>query len=639
MKTPPALLPFQAAILLPAAAVGLLLLHWLVVQPAMLPVSRQELPVFVALPLTAEIGWQGSAVVVRVFLTLTAVTALAALALAAVLALRTPEHKAARQLGAALVGGAAASGYFFFMMTHQAYRELLGWAPTAWQRLPMDALAYWVGFCAMVLMARFFMAYPRLVTPEEFAAFALRRAKQAVDGMKARGSWRRHLHRGSAESHISSQSPLGMLQSPWTVVTLAVLALACAGLDWYDASLAPPAARFNHAKFLLGAVGFVLLPVCGEVVANSLHFHMSNALPDDRRKIDWIGATVFSAGIVVVAAGACLMVLGPLALNTAAARGVNLPVELFLVWPLVFGALLFFLALVVALAISVFYRGTIDPRLAARKLTVFGLLGLVVALLFVLLERTLAQKVVALFGLSPDMGALLAGAAVTATIAPIRGQAEKAVSRLASRFLPLDALVEGERRMQVVAMSDLSGYTVMSSHDEKQALLQAALLQRLAGKLVQQHGGRIVKSMGDAVMFAFDDAASAVAVLTALRAEFPLAAQQLGLDALPLHSGAHWGEVTVAHDGDVYGQTVNLAARIQSSAGAHQIVVSADFARAMEEANCTLLGERRFKNVPEPVVCWELAIPCAPASATSAAPPLPSTAAALAMPSRSIPGA
>jgi class 3 adenylate cyclase len=270
------------------------------------------------------------------------------------------------------------------------------------------------------------------------------------------------------------------------------------------------------------------------------------------------------------------------------------------------------LAFVVSLALSIFYRGAIDPRLAARKVTVFGVLGILIAFLFVLIERTIAAKFIAYFNLSPDSGALITGGVVTASVAPIKNHAEKAINSFVGRFLPLDSMIEGERKTVVVALSDLSGYTLLSSRDEKQAMLLAALLQRQASKLTEAHGGRIVKSMGDAVLFAFDDAATAAKVLAALHRDFAPAAEQIGISALHVHSGAHLGEVTIARDGDIYGQTVNIAARIQGGAMPGQIVVSEAFASSAEGFIYRDMGPQNFKNVPEAIYCRELLTSTAP---------------------------
>jgi class 3 adenylate cyclase len=290
-------------------------------------------------------------------------------------------------------------------------------------------------------------------------------------------------------------------------------------------------------------------------------------------------------------------------------RGFFIP-QTVLVWGVpVATYILIALVFLVALSLSIFYRGTIDPRLAARKVTLIGMLGLIVTTVFIFLERLIATKLTTWLALSPDSGALLAGAVVAMTFNPIRKRTERAINDIMGRLLPLDSVIEGERKHLVVAIADLSGYTALSSRDEKQALLLAALLQRQAAKVTRDHAGRIVKSMGDAVLFAFDDAQSESKALTALHRDFQPAAQQLGLEMLPVHSGAHWGEVTVARDGDLYGQVVNIAARLQASSEAGQIVVSRAFAElARHVTPMRDLGLRQFKNVAEHIQCEELVI-------------------------------
>lgn len=114
--------------------------------------------------------------------------------------------------------------------------------------------------------------------------------------------------------------------------------------------------------------------------------------------------------------------------------------------------------------------------------------------------------------------------------------------------------------------------------------------------------------MGDAVMLAFPEPAGAVSALRALHARFAPAATALGLTPLEVHSGAHHGDVTETADGDLYGQTVNLAARLQGEAAPGQLVVSEAMARAasLPMEHLRRLGPRRLKNVPEPVECVAL---------------------------------
>ena len=117
-----------------------------------------------------------------------------------------------------------------------------------------------------------------------------------------------------------------------------------------------------------------------------------------------------------------------------------------------------------------------------------------------------------------------------------------------------------------------------------------------------------LKSMGDAVMMAFPRADAATAALVALHERFPAGAAALGLEPLPLHSGAHFGEVVETRDGDLYGQTVNIAARVQGGAETGSIMVSEAFVAASggSPERFRPLGTRSFKNVPDPVACFAL---------------------------------
>ena len=68
------------------------------------------------------------------------------------------------------------------------------------------------------------------------------------------------------------------------------------------------------------------------------------------------------------------------------------------------------------------------------------------------------------------------------------------------------------------------------------------------------------------------------------------------------------GEVTITRDGDVFGASVNLAAHLQSLAGADELIASSSVADAIAAAALAVepLPARRFKNIAEPVDCLRL---------------------------------
>ena len=622
----PAVLISRWFVIVAAILATFVFVHWLVVLPAPVELTRHETPLFVGVFFrTTQV--QADAWFSLLALGLIAVTGIASCALAIIITLKAVQSPAIRYLGAALAFCSVSTAYFFFATTHDIYRQMIGWSWGNGWRAMLDVVFYSLDLLAPLFLIRFFRAYPRSVTDEQLRHYYLEIMAEAR--VKISKGWRRHVYPQSSENPNvpnkverfiswggSPQEQMARVHRFWISPTMYWVAFAIALLataaDYLGRTMFEPTGTASGAKvieiFLVVPTVFVFLFFVygAQISFENLQFHHRQSLPEDRAKIDWIYATMLVAGIVLLCVPpvwwAALIWLIPL----MEAREIPPPGAWLFGGPTIVALELFVMAFVAALALSIFYRGAVDPRLAARKFTVLGILGLVIAFLFVLIERTVALKIVAFFNLSPDTGALLAGAAVAASIAPVKNRAEKTINIFVGRFLPLDSMIEGERTTLVVALSDLSGYTLLSSHDEKQALLLAALLQRQAAKLTEAHGGRVVKSMGDAVMFAFDDPASAAKVLTALHHDFALAAEQLGVTALPVHSGAHLGEVTVARDGDLYGQTVNIAARIQGVAAAGQIVVSETFAAAAENAVYRDLGPQQLKNVPGAVSCREL---------------------------------
>jgi adenylate cyclase len=115
---------------------------------------------------------------------------------------------------------------------------------------------------------------------------------------------------------------------------------------------------------------------------------------------------------------------------------------------------------------------------------------------------------------------------------------------------------------------DITGYTRLT---QEQGDAAAARLAEQLGQLVQRasvkHGGKAVKWLGDGVMLHFPN--PGLGVLAALEMVDSLA--EAGLP--PAHVGLHAGPV-IFQEGDYYGQTVNLAARIADYARAGEVIVS-----------------------------------------------------------------
>jgi len=141
---------------------------------------------------------------------------------------------------------------------------------------------------------------------------------------------------------------------------------------------------------------------------------------------------------------------------------------------------------------------------------------------------------------------------------------------------------------------DLTGYTRLTEERGDVAAAElAARLATLVRRSAQEYGGTPVKWLGDGVMFYFR--APAGAVLAAL--EMAAAVGRQGLP--PAHVGIHAGPV-VFQEGDYFGRTVNLAARIAEYARPGEVLVSQEVIDAAEEGPVAFaeIGPVELKGVP-----------------------------------------
>jgi adenylate cyclase len=160
--------------------------------------------------------------------------------------------------------------------------------------------------------------------------------------------------------------------------------------------------------------------------------------------------------------------------------------------------------------------------------------------------------------------------------------------------------VDLPRRLAAVWFADIVDYTRLSAQDEEAALGLVRDFQAVARDVVERQGGRVVKFLGDGALAEFPSTHAAVTAALALHDGLRTAGRAGGA----VRVGVHVGEVSGAPDGDLYGDGVNVAARIQGEAGPGEVVVSDDAARqlrARRELALEPLGARELKGLPEPV--------------------------------------
>src|SRR5207249_4107379 len=144
------------------------------------------------------------------------------------------------------------------------------------------------------------------------------------------------------------------------------------------------------------------------------------------------------------------------------------------------------------------------------------------------------------------------------------------------------------RTLVALWFADIAGYSEHAAEDESSALRLVELLQTLSRETVTRYHGRVVKFLGDAVLAEFPSAELAVLSAAALSRQYEERSATIG-HAGRVRVGVHLGDVAVAPDGDVYGDTVNAAARIQQAAAAGQVVVSQDIRRQLRSRRISWL--------------------------------------------------
>jgi adenylate cyclase len=158
-------------------------------------------------------------------------------------------------------------------------------------------------------------------------------------------------------------------------------------------------------------------------------------------------------------------------------------------------------------------------------------------------------------------------------------------------------------------MADVAGYSRLMGEDDAATLATLTAHRGLFDQSVTQHGGRIVNAAGDSILAEFGSAVTAVQCAVDLQRRLMEANSSLAEKRrLEFRLGVHVGDVLVS-DGNLYGDGVNIAARLQVLAQPGGICVSSavyDYVRKVVPVAFTDMGLKRVKNIGEPVRVFAL---------------------------------
>lgn len=168
-----------------------------------------------------------------------------------------------------------------------------------------------------------------------------------------------------------------------------------------------------------------------------------------------------------------------------------------------------------------------------------------------------------------------------------------------------------ESRILTVLISDLQGYTARQAQSSRaQIAAELTRHRELLLPIYEAFGGEVVKSMGDAFLVTF--ASPTQAVLAAAQVQKRLSAADAREAGLAVRIAVTTGEVTRDARGDVFGEPVNLAARLQAAGEPGQVWLTEATFLAMNrnEVQALEVGARVFKGIPGEVKVYRVLDEC-----------------------------
>ncbi|MDB5524031.1 MAG: cyaJ [Rhizobium sp.] len=172
-------------------------------------------------------------------------------------------------------------------------------------------------------------------------------------------------------------------------------------------------------------------------------------------------------------------------------------------------------------------------------------------------------------------------------------------------------MTETRRKLTTIFSADVQDYTRLMGADEEGTLATLKRYRDLMGGLIVAHGGRVINTWGDGLIAEFPSVVEAVR--TAVDVQNELAGQNATRPTdgrMLFRIGINLGDVMVDGD-DIYGDGVNIAARLQASAPAGGIVISStvyDQVRNKVAVGFDFLGDLAVKNVSEGVPSYAVLI-------------------------------
>ncbi len=183
------------------------------------------------------------------------------------------------------------------------------------------------------------------------------------------------------------------------------------------------------------------------------------------------------------------------------------------------------------------------------------------------------------------------------------------------------------RKLAAILSADVQGYSRLMGDDEVATIRTLTAYRELMTQTIQHHAGRVVDSPGDNLLAEFSSVVDAVQCAVEVQTELAVRNAELPADRqMHYRMGINVGDVVV-EDERIYGDGVNIAARLESLAEGGGICISGAVHEQIAnklDLVFTYQGEQRVKNIAKPIqvyqVRWE-AVDLAPPTLDNDLPP------------------
>jgi TolB-like protein/class 3 adenylate cyclase/Flp pilus assembly protein TadD len=164
------------------------------------------------------------------------------------------------------------------------------------------------------------------------------------------------------------------------------------------------------------------------------------------------------------------------------------------------------------------------------------------------------------------------------------------------------------QRLAAILAADVAGYSRLMAADERATVEALDAARAVFRSRIDAFQGRVVDTAGDSVLAVFDLASGATAAARAIQEDFEAASHRVPAERrMRFRIGVHLGEIIEKADGTVYGDGINVAARIQGLAEPGGVALS-DEAHRLVRDRLPLAwrdaGEHAVKNIARPVRIW-----------------------------------